>query len=67
MLMKICLFIIADIKNKDFLQLPTLELENNLRLFSTDGIAKYLFPDEGELRDEVCSAISFQEMIKLFK
>ena len=50
-----CLFILADIKNKDLLLLPTLELENGLRLFSTDAVAKYLFPDEGQLRDEVCS------------
>ncbi|CAD7013931.1 unnamed protein product [Ceratitis capitata] len=37
---------------KDFLVLPTVELKNGLKLFSTDAVAKYLFPDEGALRDE---------------
>ncbi|XP_037819118.1 methionine--tRNA ligase, cytoplasmic [Lucilia sericata] len=41
-----------DIKSKDLLVLPTLELDNGLRLFSTDAVAKYFFPNEGQLRDE---------------
>ncbi|XP_001360316.2 methionine--tRNA ligase, cytoplasmic [Drosophila pseudoobscura] len=41
-----------DAKFKDFLILPTLELDNGLRLFSPAAIAKYLFVDEGQLRDE---------------
>lgn len=49
-----CLFIIADANGKDFLLLPTYELENGIKLFSTDAVAKYLFPEEGLQRDEVC-------------
>ncbi|XP_017471733.1 PREDICTED: methionine--tRNA ligase, cytoplasmic [Rhagoletis zephyria] len=41
-----------DTECKDFLVLPTLVLENGVKLFSTDAVAKYLFPDEGALRDE---------------
>ncbi|XP_053963720.1 methionine--tRNA ligase, cytoplasmic [Anastrepha ludens] len=41
-----------DTAGKDFLVLPVLVLENGLTLFSTDAVAKYLFPDEGVLRDE---------------
>ncbi|XP_014085549.2 methionine--tRNA ligase, cytoplasmic [Bactrocera oleae] len=37
---------------KEFLVLPILELESGLKLFSTDAVARYLFPDEGALRDE---------------
>lgn len=33
--------------------LPTLQLDNGLRLFSPAAIAKYLLVDEGQLRDEV--------------
>lgn len=33
--------------------LPTLELDNGLRLFSPAAIAKYLFVGEGQQRDEV--------------
>lgn len=43
----------TDAKFKDLLVLPTLELDNGLRLFSPSGIAKYLLVDEGQLRDEV--------------
>jgi len=38
---------IADAKFKDLLVLPTLELDNGLRLFSPAAIAKYLLVDEG--------------------
>ncbi|XP_037955736.1 methionine--tRNA ligase, cytoplasmic [Teleopsis dalmanni] len=41
-----------DAAAKDFLTLPTVELENGLKIFSTVAIAKYLFPDEGVTRDE---------------
>jgi len=44
---------IADAKFKDLLVLPTLELDNGLRLFSPAAIAKYLLVDEGQRRDEV--------------
>ncbi|XP_067629945.1 methionine--tRNA ligase, cytoplasmic [Eurosta solidaginis] len=37
---------------KEFMFLPTVVMENGLKLFSTDAVAKYLFPDEGTLRDE---------------
>jgi len=45
--------LIADAKYKDLLVLPTLELDNGLRLFSPAAIAKYLFVGEGQQRDEV--------------
>ncbi|XP_058982072.1 methionine--tRNA ligase, cytoplasmic-like [Musca domestica] len=41
-----------DANGKDFLLLPTYELENGIKLFSTDAVAKYLFPEEGLQRDE---------------
>ncbi|XP_073813563.1 methionyl-tRNA synthetase 1 [Musca autumnalis] len=41
-----------DANAKDFLLLPTFELDNGIKLFSTDAVAKYLFPDEGLQRDE---------------
>ncbi|XP_064543001.1 methionine--tRNA ligase, cytoplasmic [Drosophila montana] len=41
-----------DAKYKDLMVLPTLELDNGLRLFSTAAIAKYLLGDEGQQRDE---------------
>ncbi|XP_023160349.2 methionine--tRNA ligase, cytoplasmic [Drosophila hydei] len=41
-----------DAKHKDLLVLPTLELDNGLRLFSGAAIAKYLLGDEGQRRDE---------------
>ncbi|KAH8261566.1 hypothetical protein KR044_011192 [Drosophila immigrans] len=42
-----------DAKYKDLLVLPTIELDNGLRLFSAAAIAKYLLgDDEGQLRDE---------------
>ncbi|XP_039480722.1 methionine--tRNA ligase, cytoplasmic [Drosophila santomea] len=41
-----------DAKYKDLLVLPTLELDNGLRLFSPAAIAKYLLVDEGQRRDE---------------
>lgn len=45
----------TDAKHKDLLVLPTLELDNGLRLFSGAAIAKYLLGDEGQRRDEVSS------------
>ncbi|XP_030373626.1 methionine--tRNA ligase, cytoplasmic [Scaptodrosophila lebanonensis] len=41
-----------DAKHKDLLVLPTLELDNGQRLFSSVAIAKYLFDEEDQLRDE---------------
>ncbi|ALC42554.1 CG15100 [Drosophila busckii] len=44
-----------DAKYKDLLVLPTLELDNGLRLFSLAAIAKYMFGDgegESQQRDE---------------
>ncbi|XP_034651564.1 methionine--tRNA ligase, cytoplasmic [Drosophila subobscura] len=41
-----------DAKFKDLLILPTLELDDGLRLFSPAAVAKYLLADEGQLRDE---------------
>lgn len=52
------LFRISDASAKDLLILPTLELDSGIKLFSTDAVAKYLFPDEGLLRDEVCITLS---------
>lgn len=41
-----------DAKYKDLLVLPTIELDNGLRLFSATAIAKYWLGDEGQRRDE---------------
>ncbi|SPP73669.1 methionine--tRNA ligase, cytoplasmic [Drosophila guanche] len=41
-----------DAKFKDLLILPTLELDDGLRLFSPAAVAKYLLADGGQLRDE---------------
>ncbi|KAH8340219.1 hypothetical protein KR067_013693 [Drosophila pandora] len=49
---KVQLVNLNDAKFKDLLVLPTLELDNGLRLFSPSAIAKYLLVDEGQLRDE---------------
>uniref|UniRef100_A0A1A9WPB0 Methionine--tRNA ligase, cytoplasmic n=1 Tax=Glossina brevipalpis TaxID=37001 RepID=A0A1A9WPB0_9MUSC len=43
---------INDDKTINLTLLPTLELDNGFMLFSTNAVARYLFPDEGETRDD---------------
>lgn len=58
-MMTLCLTI-TETQAKDFWILPTFELDSGVKLFSTDAVAKYLFPEEGLLRDEVSGVVIFK-------